>query len=82
MAGPVGAIAGKTAGDIAARAFMPEALTRDELVERSFSKPLAGPATRTTPATVTLPAALAAQDSLVRPDPVTGRLQFLGVGAQ
>ena len=58
IAGPAGAIAGKTAGDIAARAFVPEALTRDELIERSFlAKPVASAATRAAPAVASLPAA-------------------------
>lgn len=71
IAGPAGAIAGKTAGDIAARAFLPQALTRNELVERSFSKPVASPVPRSAPAPVSLPAAAvsstAAQPNLSSP---------------
>ena len=57
MAGWPGAYVGREVGESLGNAFTPEGLTRDELIERSFSKPVASPATRATPAPVSLPAA-------------------------
>ena len=45
-----GAIVGGEIGDSLGNAFTPEGLTRDELIERSFSKPVASPTPRATPA--------------------------------
>jgi hypothetical protein len=63
-----GAIVGREVGEAAANAFTPEGLTRDELVERSFKKPVAtAPPAKTAPAIAPVPAVVsstAAQPSL------------------
>jgi hypothetical protein len=57
MAGWPGAYVGREVGESLGNAFTPEGLTRNELVERSFSKPTASPTPRATPSVVPLPAA-------------------------
>jgi hypothetical protein len=63
-----GAIVGREVGEALGNAVTPEALTRNELIERSFAKPVATavPA-KATPAAVSLPAAAAVSSTAAQP---------------